>query len=989
MQDGRRPGRRVLERESQIAAVTGALTDLCGPEGDAAEGAAAGRGGLLVFAGPAGTGKTTLLAEVRRSAAARGCTVLFARGAEQEQHTPFHVVRQLLQPVLAAAGEDGRRELLGDWYGILGPAMGLMAAQEGTAPDPTGVRDGLDWVVTHLGVRRRPVVLVLDDAHWADAESLDWLAGYAPRAAELPMLVVLAHRPDEQPSHPAAFRAMTGPGGTRPHVLGPLTPAGVRALVREVLGEGADEEFCRQLWAVTGGNPFETVELAEKVREKGVEPRAGNTAALRDLASQVKGAGLLDRLERLGGAAKRFAWAAAVLAPEVSPAAAAGLAGLGPTEAAHAVEQLRGARILTPVPDADRPRAPAPAARLRAVPDDGLLPAPDGGGKLEFVHPLIAGAVYRSIPHGFRVAMHGQAAVEVLDAGLGATAAARHLLEMHPEGDPWVVRRLREAAREHMGSGAPEAARRCLARALREPPAPEDRGAVLLELGRASLLHEPATTINHLRAALEEPLLAPALRETVASRLAQALAHTDRMAEAVATVADAARHATDAPGRLRMRAEQFMWSAFSADEEDAPARSRRLARLADRITGRTRAHRHILGLRAWDAVVRGEPADTALHFAERALGDGLDWACDDWGYEVPLLVASTFMYCDRPGRSEEQFLDGIAAFERRGWRGGHLASGYTLLGYLKYRRGRLAEAEDFARTGLEIAERMGTGRLPVEWYAVGTLVVVLLARGRTEEAHELAREHGCAAPFPAAVTFPDAQAVHGELLLALGRHRDAARHLEEVGRRLEARGTRNPAWCRWQLDHALALAPDHPDRARDVAADAVRRARAFGTAGGIGQALRAAAAVAPPAEAVRLLDEAVARLEQSPAAHELAVALVDHGTALRRAGRVHEAAEQLYRGMEAAAACGADGLVRRARGELTAAGLRPRRLRTPQDADLTEAERAVAVRAARGTDNAGIARELRLREQAVVRLLSAVFAKTGTDRAGLSRALEP
>ncbi|WP_346268214.1 hypothetical protein [Streptomyces sp. SCUT-3] len=93
--------------------------------------------------------------------------------------------------------------------------------------------------------------------------------------------------------------------------------------------------------------------------------------------------------------------------------------------------------------------------------------------------------------------------------------------------------------------------------------------------------------------------------------------------------------------------------------------------------------------------------------------------------------------------------------------------------------------------------------------------------------------------------------------------------------------------------------------------------------------------------------------------------------------------------MEAAAACGADGLVRRARGELTAAGLRPRRLRTPQDADLTEAERAVAVRAARGTDNAGIARELRLREQTVVRLLSAVFAKTGTDRAGLSRALEP
>jgi ATP/maltotriose-dependent transcriptional regulator MalT len=126
---------------------------------------------------------------------------------------------------------------------------------------------------------------------------------------------------------------------------------------------------------------------------------------------------------------------------------------------------------------------------------------------------------------------------------------------------------------------------------------------------------------------------------------------------------------------------------------------------------------------------------------------------------VPALVALSFMYADRPGRAEELFADGIAEFERQGWRGAHLSLGYTLLAYIRYRHGRLAEAEDFARDGLRLADRVGR-RLPVEWYAVAVLVEVLLARGRTADAVAVAEKYAFGEPFPAAVVFPDAQAVH-------------------------------------------------------------------------------------------------------------------------------------------------------------------------------------------------------------------------------------
>ncbi|MER7539469.1 AAA family ATPase [Streptomyces sp. NPDC097704] len=919
---------------------------------------AARRGGVLAYAAPAGLGKTTLLAEIRRRAAARGCTVLSARGGDQEQRVAFHVARQLLQPQLAHASDAELRERLGSWYDIVGPALGLRAAGEGAPPDPQGLRDGLDWVLTHLAVRRDPLVVVLDDVHWADPESLGWLAAFAPRAEELPMLLVAAYRPDELPDEGKEFTGHRS--GQRPHGLAPLTSAAVAHLVRDRVGAHADDAFCRDFWTVTSGNPFEAVELAAKVRDRGLEPTAHGARHLRDLAAALKGSGLVTRLERLGAATVRLAWACAVLGTEISPQLAGAVAGLGGEAVADSAARLREARVLA-----------------------GAEGAEGADEHLEFVHPLIATTVYRSIPAATRVALHGQAAWCVVDAGLGPTAAARHLLETHPEGDPWVVQQLRAAAGENLRAGAPDAARRFLARALREPPAADDRAAVLYELGCSSLLTEPATTVNHLRAALEEPVADPALRHGIVYRLSQVLAHSDRLVEASELLGREAGRTTDARSRLRMQAEKFMWDAFRADEPESPARSRRLAALADRLTGRDLTERYVIGLRAWDATLRAEPSATALRHAERALEGGLSWADESRGFEVPVLTALTFLYADRPGRAEELFAAGTAEFERQGWRGAHLSFAYTLLGYIRHRRGRLVEAEDFVRAGLRLAERVGP-RTPAQWYAVGVLIEVLLARGRTEEAARIAFDHDFGEPFPAAVTFPDSQTVHAELLLARGRTDEAAAELAAVGRRLDPRGMRNPAWCPWQLHLALAEAATTPARARRTAEDAVARARQYGAPSAIGQALRVTAEVSEPSARVKLLEESVDRLDQSPAAYELARSLVALGAALRRTERAGEAAEHLYRGLETAQDCGADGLVDEARAELAAAGLRPRALHPAGTDALTARERTAAELTVRDEDAAAA---LGIDTTTVGRLLSSVYRKLGTDRSGLAQAL--
>ncbi|MGX1566049.1 ATP-binding protein [Streptomyces sp. NPDC055506] len=950
--------RPLLERDEELQAIDRALAGLR----DTAEGVPrTPRGGLLAFTGVAGLGKTTLIAAARARAAAQGFTVFSGKGGENEQGLPFRVVRQVMQPVLAGMSGTECREFLGSWYDIVGAALGLEATDTARMPDPTGVRDGLDWVMTRLTMLNSPVVLLLDDLHWADTESLDWLASFAPRVADLPLLMVVGYRPDDLPPDATSFRTLVERHEQRPHVLSPLGEAGVARIIREEVGEEAEDEFCGECWTVTNGIPFEAVELAIRLRERRVRGTQDEVRVMRDLAAAVKGPGLIARLKRLGPSTVRFAWAGAVLGGPFSSEAAADLAVIGSTEAVEAAEKLRASRILA---FADEP-----------------------AGALEFVHPLIATTVYHDIPSGLRVGMHDAAANAAQTVESDPMAAARHLLEVPCDGRPETVACLRAAAREYLRAGAPEAARRVLTRALREPPPAEDRAALLHELAGSTFLIEPTATVSHLREALKEPGIDPDLRASIVYRLTQALAHTDRLTEAATVAADEARRATNARVKLRMQADHFVWSAFRADEPDSSARSRRLARLAAKLPGRGLEERYILGLRAWDALVRGEPRQSALEYAEEALSGGMSWTDENRGFEVPVAVALLFMYCDQPRRAEELFADGMTECEHRGWRGSHLAQGQTLLGYIRYRRGCLPEAEELVRAGLHTAERV-EGAVPAQWFAIGILIQILLARGRTTAARRLADTYHYGDVVPNAVIFPDPRTVYAELLLAEGRLTEAARLLSQVGEWLESRDWHNPSWCPWQLGLASALARTAPDRAVLHAQDATKRARDFGAASAIGQALRVQAEVTGGQAALDLHTQAVDHLERSPAAYELARALVSHGAALVRSGELHDAADRLYQGLEGAVHCGADGLAARARRELSAAGLRPLPLRYPQTDMLTGPERRAAEKTAQGHPAPVVAKDLRITEQGVRQLLSSVYRKLGTDTAGLADALE-
>ncbi len=950
--------RPLLERTRELEALECMLSGLR----EVADGTQQPRpSGLLAFTGPAGLGKTALLTETRIRAARHGFTVLSARGGQGEQELAFRLVRQLMQPALATMDEAERRTFLGSWYDIVAVALGLEATDSAHAPDPTGVRDGLDWVMTRLVAVKAPLVLLLDDLHWADLESLGWLASFAPRAADLPLLIVVAYRPDELAPEAAPFRTVVERHGSRPYPLAHLSAPGVAQIVRTEVGEGAEDEFCDECWSVTGGSPFEAVELAIRLGERDLKGGRHELAAMRDLAAAVKGPGLIESLRGLGTATVRFAHAAAVLGSPVSRELAATLAVVGSEEAVEATEKLRATRILADAHGSD--------------------------GGLEFVHPTTATTIYRSIPSALRVGLHDRAAEVVRAAGFGPAATARHLLEVPCDGRPEVVVCLREAAREYLRAGAPEAARRVLARALQEPPLPEHRAALLHELACATFLIEPTATVSHLQEALAEPDVDPELRASIVYRLTQALAHTDRLAEAATVSADEARLATHPRIRLRMQADHFVWSAFRADEPDSHARSRRLMRLAERVTGRGLEERYILGSRSWDAMARGESRQTALGYAEQALRGGLSWTEQNRGFEVPVAVAMVFMYGDQPRRAEELFADGIAECEREGWRGSHLALGQTLYGYVRYRRGCLADAEDLVREGLRVADRV-EGAVPAQWFAIGILMQILLARGRTAEARRLSDSYRYGEIVPNAVIYPDPRTVYAELLLAEGRHAEAVPLLSAVGEWLDARGWHNPSWCPWQLHLASALVSTDPDRARSLAQQAVKRARDFGASSTLGQAVHTLAEVTGGLAALDLYAQAVDHLEQSPASYELARAQIGHGAALSRNGRLQEAADRLYRGLESAVHCGADALAARARQELSAAGMRPLPLRYVQADTLTAQERRTAELAVHGQPAAVIAKELQLTEQGVRQLLSCVYRKVGTDAAGLARSLE-
>jgi ATP/maltotriose-dependent transcriptional regulator MalT len=266
-------------------------------------------------------------------------------------------------------------------------------------------------------------------------------------------------------------------------------------------------------------------------------------------------------------------------------------------------------------------------------------------------------------------------------------------------------------------------------------------------------------------------------------------------------------------------------------------------------------------------------------------------------------------------------------------------------------------------------------------WPLGFLVETLIERGDLAGAEDaIARTMPAQRP-PETMGWALAQQARGRLRLAQGRHREALTDLLDAGMRWARLACRGPGLATWRADAArlLTLAGERSE-GRHLAEEHLALARATRLPRVVGNALRAVAAVAPADARLPLLAEAVELLRPGPAALDLAHALVDHGTALRQAGRRAEAREPLRQGLDLAHRAGAAPLTARAHAELVAAGARPRRYAVTGLDALTASERRVATLAADGLTNREIAERLFVTQRTVETHLQHAFGKLEVHR---------
>ena len=915
-----------LEREHELARIAAAL-----------DGARAGRGSLLVLEGPAGIGKTTVLAAARASADAAGVRVLRARGAEREGEFAFGVVRQLVEPVLAEHDEAGRARLLqgpgrraADLLALPGGAVGGADA----APDPTfAILHGLYWLCANLAAEQ-PLLLLVDDAHWADASSLRFLAFLQPRLDELPVALVVALRPDEEGPAAELLAGLVADAGA--DVLRPpaLSPAAVAHVLAQWLGVEPAPVFAAACHRATGGTPLLVDQLARACRDEGIAPSTDAAPRVEELGARPVARWAQVRLGRLPPDAGALARAVAVL--ETAELREAGtLADLDPAAAAAAADRLTAAGIL------------------------------DAGRPLAFSHPLVRAGVYGALAQAERSAAHRRAA-ELLDAGGEQERLAEHLLATEPAGDAWVVERLLAVSRSAAARGAPESTAAYLRRALEEPPPPALRADVLLELGMAEFAAGLATAADRLEAAYESADSGER-RILIAAAQSHVLLRELRSGDALAAIE---RAAASAPPELAGTLEVAAAGVGTIDAATAPRIGARLRALRARADAPD-APRDLLGLAAFAAAESNEPAERAAALARRAFAAGptrvpepteLPW----WSQSAIALV-----WTERFAEVLPIF-DAAIAHARRAGDSALLSAALAFRAQVALRRGDLRAAESDARTAFATRDLPP----PALWHALaaGELIDTLVEQGRLDEAQVLADENGALAEREIQ-TAAVLRYARGRLALARREPGAALRDLRAARDVLRRTFAPCNACVMGRSDVALALlaAGDEAGAVAEAEAE-LERARAFGAPGQLGIALTAAGSVRGDEP---LLREAVRVLEGSECALELARARVELGALLRRENRRRDAQALLRDALAAARRAAAAPLADTAEQELRATGARPRRVMLSGLESLTASERRVAELAGQGMTNREIAQALFVTTRTVEGHLTQVFAKLG------------
>ena len=318
----------IVGRDVELAQIRGWLTGL-----------SQNKGLVATIVGEPGIGKTRLLLEVGHEADRLGCQIILMRCGIPERSLSFAALTQPMRPLIRAAPEALLRQLPAT---ALAQVAELLPALRERLPDlPTlpnltpdaalnRITDGL--VAITLGLARfAPIVLLIDDVHWADAALIATIGRLVRAIAHAPVLIVMTYRSEELVENSELHVLLRNLGRAmlvRPLLLGPLDSEATTALLIELgrVRSHAFPELARRLITQSGGNPLvlhvllqalleahgtnSFVRLLPILDQETALPDLSRTSAVRDL--------LAERLERLSPMARALLEQMALLRRPVS-----------------------------------------------------------------------------------------------------------------------------------------------------------------------------------------------------------------------------------------------------------------------------------------------------------------------------------------------------------------------------------------------------------------------------------------------------------------------------------------------------------------------------------------------------------------------------------------------------------------------------------------------------------------------------------------------